>query len=101
MGIDGVSAFNGLCNGFDLNIVFYQDPSHAAQRAFEGMLRATGYWPMWLLCLITWKMEFGPWGDETRRGELSEAMRIIYNNFTPQECPLYMDLLLPMVQDLE
>ncbi len=101
LGSDGVCGWHALAWGFDINTVLYPDPSHGCQRTMENALKQGGVWEFWLLCMITWNLEFGPWQEEGRRTELSSAMGQVYKNFQPHECPLFQEMASKMVQELE
>ena len=100
LGSDGVCGFHALSRRFDVNCVLFPDPSHAACRTLDAVLKTTGTWEFWLLLLISWNLEWGPWSDEGRRNQLDEAMEKVYKTH-PHEHPLYMSLVGDMVRELE
>ena len=68
LGSEGVCAYNAMSYHFDMCCWMYPDPSHAAQRSFDQGLKTVGLWDLWLCLMVTWNLEYGPWGEERRRG---------------------------------
>lgn len=101
LGSDGVCGWNALAWDFDINTVARPDPPHGCQRSLENCLRQSGCWDFWLLMLITWNLEFGPWQEAGRRNELGDTLGNLYTNFEPFECLLFLHHVGQMVKDLE
>lgn len=101
LGSDGVAAHNAMAHLFDMCVWQFVDPSHAAQRSFDGALRAAGLWDMWLLAVVTWNLEYGPWLGERRRTELAEASHLLYQRYSPSEVPLFNEYAPLMIVELE
>lgn len=78
----------------------WPDPSHSAQRTFDQALRSCGLWNLWLLLLIGWNVEFGPW-NERRRNELEAAMTFFYDHFEASQVPLFWEVAPLIIKEVE
>lgn len=101
MGADGLAGMAALQYGFETNIWCWPDPSHACQRSFEGALKDCGVWQYWLLLLISWNLEHGPYSDRHRHNQLQESLKQLLENRSPQQVPLFLHLAPWMAKDLE
>lgn len=101
LGSDGVAGANALMWHFGANAWIWADPAHSAQRSFDMALKQCGLMDFWMLCLITWNMEFGPYLDESRRNQLECCMNQLYTCAAPHEVPLYETLAPHIIEEVE
>lgn len=101
LGSDGVSAFHAMCYKWRVNVFLLADESHSIKKSFNEMLRMTGLWELFLLMLVTFNLEFGPRQEESRRTEIRHALQSCYAGRRPSQCPLYLELVPRMVEELE
>lgn len=99
LGSDRVAGYNALAHLYDGCVWQWPDPSHAAQRSFDQALRSTKLWDLWLLLMVSWNLEYGPWMEERRKAELQEAT--IYTRFSLAEVPLYTEMAPMIIAELE
>lgn len=101
LGSDGVAAWHCMVYHWRMNALLVPDESHSAKNAFTQMLKAVGLQSLVLLMVISWNLEFGPRQEETRRSDLRIALAACYENRTPSECPLFLQLLDAITSELE
>lgn len=101
LGADGVAGASALMYGFDCNVWAWPDPSHTCQRSFEAVLKETGLWSMWLLLLVSWNLEHGPFSDRHRHSQLREALSVFLDMRRPEQSPLFLELCPIIAKDLE
>ena len=83
-----------------MNTQLFPDPSHGAARSLDSVLKSSRLWDFWLLSIISWNLEWGPWQEEGRRNQLDEALERAYTGH-PHQNPLFMTLVGDMVRELE
>jgi len=100
LGGDGLRASNALLYHYDASVWVFPDFNHMAARSYEASLKCVGLWELMLLLQITMNLEFGPYLDETRRGQLAAATSWTYTNRTPSQCPLLRHVALGILEDV-
>lgn len=101
LGSDGVSAWHALSYFWEVNAWLFPDESHSCKHSFMQVVKNIGAWPLLLILLVSWNLEFGPRQEEARRSELRLALHRCYLERRPSQCPLFMVLAPRMVQELE
>ena len=86
---------------FDLNWWRWLDPSHVDKSVFEGALKDANLYEFTLLQLVSFNLEYGPFQDETRRGDIAAAMQSVYSKKCPAQVPLFLAYAPRMVKALE
>lgn len=100
LGGDGLCACNALLYKYDVNAWVFPDLSHMIKCQFQGVMKAVGLWNFVLLLLITLNLEYGPYTDETRRGQLSACMKWFYTNRRHDRVPLFTAAAPAILEDV-
>jgi hypothetical protein len=87
-GSDGICATNYLKH-LKANVTIYCDWSHGANNDFSETLRAMGLFPYWLLMLIVFNVEHGPFADDMRWNQVEEAWRELRKHYDAKSCELF------------
>ena len=93
-GGDMLCANNALLHKFDCNTMFVYDYSHLTKRKFEAVMKAVGLWAFCLLLLITLNLDYGPYTDETRKGQIVAVCKWFYTSRRHAQVPLFLALAL-------
>lgn len=101
LGSDGVSAWHALSYFWEVNAWLFPDESHSCKNSFMQVVKNIGAWPLLLILLASWNLEFGPRQEEARRSELRLALHRCYLERRPSQCPLFMELAPRIVKELE
>ena len=66
--------------------------------SYEWALKGVNLWEFQLLMAITVNLDYGPYTDETRRGQLAASLKWLFHERTPDEVPLYLQEATSMLQ---
>ena len=100
-GSDMLGLWCWMAFGASMMALWWPDPSHMNSRAFDGTLKQAGLWPLWLLMLITWNLEFGPYQDSERKDQLRAVLSNIYQHKQPCDVPLFEAYSPATIDELE
>lgn len=96
-GPDGLCCLNSLrFGGLEsrvFNIDVHWDPSHGAHNDLKLSLKRCGLWYHELLACVAGAAPFSPFGDGTRRCQVQEAMGEYFATYSPETCPVFMDIV--------
>lgn len=82
------------------NITAWPDWSHGSWNDTKNMLKESGLFPFWLLMMITFNMPHGPFNDDARHSQVTGAWDECRRHFTAQTCPLFLEHLPQILDDM-
>lgn len=99
-GGDGLAACNYLlAAGCCLTI--WCDFSHGANNDVNGTVKDLGLWSFWLLMLVALNVPHGPWDDDVRNHQSSEAWRETTKNHSSRSAVLFQERLPQMTEEMK
>lgn len=90
MGGDNMAAFWWLVHK-DVAITPIWDWSHGTSNDWKGMLRSAGLMPFWTLTIVAFNSASGPMRDQVRWRQLADAWDTMFEEFSPEQCPWFME----------
>lgn len=97
-GSDNLSAISWMrANSFNLTCI--PDWSHGAQNDFYGCLRDLSVYSFWIMCLVVWNVEHGPWQDDLRWQQVGDAWAEATEQFDMQSMPIFSEFLEEVVKE--
>lgn len=100
-GCDGVSALMWLLRTQRCNLDIVWDPSHGVQRDLVGIIKSSNLWSHERLMMLTWNSRHGPWTSKQRAEQIGHTMDEYFELMSPSQCPLFQELLKPILRDRE
>lgn len=89
-GGDDVSCSNYF-DFIQLSCTSWWDFQHGGKNDFKGMLRDTDKYNFWLLWMVHMNTAAGPALDQTRWLDLNASWETLFDNLTPNSCPLFTE----------
>lgn len=96
-GSDGLAACSFLRH-LSLNLCVVTDFSHGGQNDFYDGLRDTSLWSFWVLMLVVFNCEHGPWDDDLRYHQILESWQQACAHYAPSTMELFQHHL-PAIQE--
>lgn len=100
LGSDGLAGYQFLERRELLNIDATPDVTHGGNRDVINMLHDCNIFQLWLLCVISMNLPFGPDKDEQRAAQLREALEHAVSSSTPASSPLFQAHAGEMIEEL-
>lgn len=79
-GSDGLSAISYL-RSLGVVVTYCPDFSHGSQNDFYDALKSTNLFPFWILMLVVYNLEHGPWQDDVRWNLVNESWSEVCGHF--------------------
>lgn len=98
-GADGLSATNFLKH-LGMNISIACDFSHGANNDYHDAVKDIGLQPWWLLMMLTFNIEHGPWGEDLRWNQILECFKELEEHGAPKRCELFLAYAPQMLDEL-
>lgn len=100
LGSDGNCGYHFAAYALGLSVLQFGDPSHGANRDLTLSLKDAGFFSLWLLCMVSWNLPFGPDRTDERRHQISDAMKSLFATETLGSCDLFQAMAPAMLADL-
>ena len=91
-GSDGLSAVSFLRDR-GVNVSVICDWSHGGQNDLYDSLKDLQIYNFWVLCLVVWNVEHGPWNDDMRWSQVLSSWNEATKHFEPTTMPLFVENL--------
>lgn len=82
-------------------MLLLKDPSHRKANHCKGALHDSGVWPVMVIASCVHNSDSGPWGNCRWYREGIESVHMYMQNVDHKECPLFKDMFLAIVKDLQ
>lgn len=99
-GSDGLAATNFMKH-MGMNVSIACDYSHGANNDFLDCIKDLGLQPYWLLLLLCFNVEHGPWGEDARWNQMVECFDELRRYGSPKQCALFQAYAPFMLEELE
>lgn len=86
-GSDGLSAIAYL-RSLGAVLTFCPDFSHGSQNDFYDALKSMHLFPFWILMLVVYNLEHGPWQGDLRWNQINESWAEVFSHFGGGDFPL-------------
>eukprot|EP00974_Lingulodinium_polyedra_P014925 1444191-Lingulodinium_polyedra.AAC.1 len=83
------------------NISVYCDMSHGANNDVTDTIKTLSLFPFWLLMMIVANVQHGPWGEDLRWNQVTEAWSECHHRFSCKNCPLFQSYCKQILDELE
>lgn len=90
-GSDGYSAMNFIQRSCGVVVQPMWCASHGSWRDFQKCVRDAGLWSFFLCLMICMNIVHGPWSEDQRHRQVTEAWCELRKRLTPSQCPLYQE----------
>lgn len=97
-GSDGLSAVSYL-KSLSSNLTCIPDWSHGGQNDYYDTLRELNLFSFWVLCMIMWNVEHGPWGDDLRWNQVEHGWAEAWEHMTLATMPLFAENLQAAIRE--
>lgn len=83
----------------DINMTVITDWSHGAQNDMYDAMKDQHLWGYWIMMLVCYNMEHGPWADDLRWAQIVDSWAEATRSFSPTEMPVFEEHLAMAVHE--
>lgn len=92
-GSDGLSAVSYLRNSLEVNCSVIPDWSHGGHNDLYDSLKDQGLFSFWVMCLVCFNLEHGPWADDLRWAQVADSWAEATREFSPTNMLIFAEHL--------